>query len=92
MAAAQYELGQEVDIILNKKKLFRGKIVHMEVKKLKDIPLTLLKSDGEFPGFTIHSTRDFIGLLNSLRKFSKISSDEDEVTVFGLYKIENGGE
>lgn len=96
-AVTQYKTGQEVDIITaaalpsngSGSVLCRARIVMIEKVKLSSLSLEFLKSDGEFLGFTIYSVWDFIGLLNSFRKYdkSKIQNAEAMVTVFYLEKI-----
>ncbi|GEM_PF-4866756 len=95
-AAAQYKEGDVVDIIHASatpsngagRVLFRARVEHIEVKAIKDIPLEVLQDDGVFPGFKIRDHWGFVGLLNSLRRFSKIQSLDEKVCVFGLSRID----
>ena len=45
--------------------VFTAKIVKIEIKRICDIPLELLKEDVEYEGFTIKTHKDFVDLLNS---------------------------
>ena len=95
-AAKQYKEGQEVKIIHSNKSpsggcgrlVCRAEVVGIEVKKIADIPLDILQRDAEFNGFKIYNHWDFVGLLNSMRPYTKIKSLDTEVTLFQLVKTE----
>lgn len=96
-AATQYKVGQEVDIVAAAalpsngagSVLFRARIADIETVALSSLSLEFLQEDANFPGFSVRSTWDFIGLLNSFRKYdkSKIKSADCKVTVFYLERV-----
>ncbi len=49
-----------------------------------ELPLDVLKKDGEYPGFTIRHHADFMALINSFRRFNKLESPDDKVLVITL--------
>ncbi|OGU59531.1 MAG: hypothetical protein A2V66_10605 [Ignavibacteria bacterium RBG_13_36_8] len=57
--------GERIEIQLNRKKLFNAILSKKELKKIRDIPISCLRQDGEYQGFSIKSTQDFIDLMNS---------------------------
>jgi hypothetical protein len=95
--ASQYREGQEVNIIQctsipsNGTGIVLGKarIVMIETIAIEKISIDVLKDDAEFPGFTVRTAWDFVGLINSFRKYekSKIKSLETKVAIFYLEKI-----
>lgn len=95
--ALQYQEGQEVNLIQCTSMpsngtgivLGKAKIVMIEIIAIKDISLDVLIDDAAFPGFTIRTAWDYVGLLNSFRKYdkSKIKSLDTKVAVFYLEKI-----
>jgi hypothetical protein len=99
-AAKQYEVGQVVDIMRSNYvpsngtgvKLYSAEIMAIQVRKLVDIPFGVMLADGEYKGLKIYNKMDFLGLMNSFRKWKKIKlkSLNDEVAVFYLWRCENG--
>lgn len=95
--ALQYKEGQIVDLIKSAElpsngtgvSLGKAKIVMIEVIEISKINLDVLIDDAAFPGFTIRTAWDYVGLLNSFRKYdkSKIKSLDTKVAVFYLEKI-----
>ena len=83
----KHKIGELVQVSVMGVILFTAEIIGMEKKRLSDIPLEVLKKDGEFHGFTIRNRYDFMGLINSMRKFGKMKSINEEVTVITLRKI-----
>lgn len=83
----KYKAGETVEILLKGKKIFNAEIDHVKKTELADVPFNLLKKDGEFPGFTINERIDFIGLINSLRRFNKLKNENEMVTVLFLKRI-----
>ncbi|WP_064496473.1 hypothetical protein [Methanocaldococcus jannaschii] len=57
---------------------FPAKIVGVEVKRICDIPLEILKKDAEFEGFNIKTHQDFVDLLNSFipYKSNKLTTEK----------------
>lgn len=66
---------------------FPAKISKLQKIKLSDIPLEVLKDDGAFPGFVVRNHLDFMGLINSMRKFGKLKSIHEEVTIITLVPL-----
>lgn len=95
-AIKQYNWAQTVKIIRCNESpsngsgevLYRAHIVGAEIKKISEIKLDVLQRDAEFLGFEIKNHWDFVGLINSMRKYQKIKSLDAEVCVFQLVKIE----
>jgi hypothetical protein len=83
-AENDYKVGQIVDIKVNRKTIGKVEILKIERKRIKDIPLELLKKDGEYPDHKIHNHQDFIDLINSFRRFHFVSSDLMFLTLFYL--------
>lgn len=95
--AGQYKEGQIVELIQSATlpsngsgvSLGKAKIVMIEVIEISKISIEILQDDGNFPGFSIRTAWDFVGLINSFRQYekSKIKSLETKVAVFYLEKI-----
>ncbi len=83
-AGNDYKIGQTVKIKVKRKMLGEAKIMQMERVRIKDIPLSTLKTDGEYPDRIINSHQDFIDLLNEFRRFNFISSVLQFVTIFKI--------
>lgn len=96
-AIKQYKYDQEIKIIHCDESISNGSgvvlcrahIIGAEIKKIGEISLDVLQRDADFLGFEIKNHWDFVGLINSMRKYSKIKSLDDEVCVFQLVKIES---
>ncbi len=89
-AAARYKVGNQVELILQEhieSPLGVAEIVSVEQMSLREMSLELLKADGEYPGFVIHSNLDFMGLLNHFRRFNKLKSLDDVLTVIKLKMV-----
>lgn len=93
-AAKQYKEGQVVDIIRTEaansqgrgRVLFRAQIVGIEVKPLADIPIDVLQRDAAYGRYCPKSHADFMGLINSLRVYSKMQDASEPVAVIQLFK------
>lgn len=62
-------------------------VIKIELKIIREIPLDVLKLDGEYPGFEIDNHLAFVSLLNSFRQkiwTSKPVAPEDEMTIITL--------
>ena len=59
-------------------------IIDATWRRIEDLSLAFLKIDGNYPGHDIKDHHDFVDLLNSFRRFNKIKSIEEEVTVLWL--------
>jgi len=81
-----YSDSQDVDILLRGGFIFKARIYHKKQIKIKKIPLDILKADAEYGELKINSCADFIKLINSFRRFHKLESEEDFVTIFWLIK------
>ena len=90
-AAEDYKVGQRVDILLNRERLFGGKITSKRKARIKDIPLSVLQKDGEYKFYKIYSKQDFIDLINRFRRYHKIGSEDTVVTIFTIKKEEKLG-
>ena len=76
--------GMVVDINVKRKKIGRAVIDCHEQKRISEIPLEILKTDGEYPGLVIKTKQDFIDLINRFRRFYKITDEHILVTVWFL--------
>ena len=85
----KHKVGERVQVSVMGVILFTAEIIGMEKKRLSDIPLEVLKKDGEFPHHEINSHRDFMGIVNSLRRFNKLQSIDDEVTIITIQRMAN---
>lgn len=85
----KYKVGECVKIILKADVIGTAEVVRLEKTEIGKIPLGILKRDGEFPGFEINSHRDFIGLINSLRRFNKLKNADEEVTIITLKRVQS---
>jgi len=83
----KFMIGEEIEIYLNNELLCLAEVTGLELCRLSDIPIETLKKDGEFSGFVIRSSKDFIGLINSMRLYHKIKDDSEEMTVIYLRKL-----
>lgn len=64
-----------------------AKVVKVELKRIDKMLLSQLKKDGEYPGFKIENSLQFVSLLNSFRRpmwTSKPVAPDDEMTVITL--------
>ncbi len=79
--------GDVVEIVVKGAILFKAKVTGIYIRKIKDISLSLLQIDGEYPGYEIHSHDDFLKLLRRFWRYQKIDL-ETEVKIIFLKKIE----
>ena len=86
----KYIHGEVVEITLNRTLLFTAKITNLEVCKVSQMPLDVLKKDAEYPGFEIKNHVDFLALMNSFRFFRSPLSLNDKVLVITLEKEGKG--
>ncbi|MBN2643020.1 MAG: hypothetical protein JXR78_15315 [Victivallales bacterium] len=97
-AIKEYHEGQIVDILKTDvypsggkgELLCRAIIVDMEVLPLIDIPLDVLQRDGAFGKWKPGSHAEFMGLINSMRKYGKMDSVRNKVTLIKLIKTDGG--
>lgn len=85
-----YNVGEIVEIYVNRSVLFIAKVIKLEISQISKISLAALKEDAEYPGFEIKHHVDFMALINSFRRFNKLKSLEDEVLVITLNREEKG--
>ena len=64
-------------------------VTGLELRRVRELPLELLKADAEWPGNTIGEHQHFINLLNSFRApaWDRVTMDS-ELTVITLEKIQ----
>jgi len=78
-SASQYKEGQIVEIIKSEAlpsngagvSMGKARIVMIEVIEISKISIEILRADAAFPGFTIRTPWDFVGLINSFRQYEK---------------------
>jgi len=85
--AMNYHTGQIVGAHCHNEFLHDAKITMIALMKIREIPLKVLKQD--IAPFKMRTKTDFIKFLNTFRRFNKLKSVEDEVSLFILEKVKN---
>lgn len=78
----KYSVGDEFDIAIKNEFWYRAEINNIELRRIKDISLEVLKED--VSPLKCESHDDFIQILNSFRRFNKLKSVDDIVCVIKL--------
>jgi hypothetical protein len=81
------KIGDEVTIsTLNGK--FLAHVEFLQVSRIVDLSLEMLKMDAEYPGLVINTKTDFVNLINSLRSYyMPVATLESQVTVITLLRV-----
>ena len=87
-SAADYGIGQIVDIKVKRKIIGKARHYNYDRKCIKDIPLELLKKDAEYGDHQINSRQDFIDLINRFRRFHKVNSELECLVIHYLVWVE----
>lgn len=87
----KFKANQLVDVLVNFRHIFFAKVVRVDKVRICDIGIDILRKDTMLSGKSrVNSHRDFIIVLNSLRKYNKIESINEELCRIILQKIELG--
>ena len=76
--------GETIEITCKHKHLFNAIVDEIRYLPIKSMPLHLLKSD--IAPFKIKTKKDFIEFLNKFRRFNKIKSKNEFLTIIILKK------
>lgn len=69
---------------------FYGVIIDVSLRKISSLSHSFLKLDGNYPNHDIKTHADFVDLLNSFRRFHKIGTIEEEVSI--IWVLQSCGE
>ena len=81
----QLKVDEVYDICIRKERIFTAKIVKLSLRKIKDMPIKLLKKD--IAPMQMKTHQDFIDLLNTFRRFNKIESENELLTIITMKKV-----